>query len=143
MKCLVDANVALPLLLDSHVHRAAAEAWWDRQADDSVVFTLPVRMAVLRLLTNRALMGEGVLAPDAAWHALDSLLNDARAVVRNDAPVGIDSLWRAFVRDRAPTPNVWTDAWLAAFAEVERCELVTFDRGFKQFPLSHLRVLSA
>ena len=100
-------------------------------------------MAVLRLLTNRALMGTGVLEPVQAWQTLGELSNDARAVVRHDVPIGLDALWLTFVRSREPSPNLWTDAWLAAFAEAEGAEMVTFDQGFRSFPLSRLRLLIA
>ncbi len=141
MKCVVDANVLLPLLLEQHPHRPAAAAWWDQQADESVLFTLPVRMALLRLLTNRTLMGKGVLQPEEAWAAVAVLTGDARAEIRTEVPPGLDSFWHHFVRGRAPAPNLWTDAWLAAFAEAEGAEMVTFDREFGNFPLSHLRLL--
>lgn len=143
MKSIADVNVLLPLILEQHSHRAAASAWWNDQPDESVSFTLPVRMAVLRLLTNRALMGTGVLEPVQAWQTLGELSNDARAVVRHDVPIGLDALWLTFVRSREPSPNLWTDAWLAAFAEAEGAEMVTFDQGFRNFPLSRLRLLIA
>lgn len=133
MPSLVDANVILPLLLDGHPHRAVASAWWDKQPDESVIFTLPVRMAVLRLLSNTHVMGTGVLAPEDAWQALAELTSDARAVVRDHVPSGLDSLWLMAVRGRRPTPNLWTDAWLAAHAEAEALTLVTFDKGLKSF----------
>ena len=38
--------------------------------------------------------------------------------------------------------NVWTDAYLAAFATVADFELVTFDQGFLQFKNLRRTVLS-
>lgn len=142
MKSIADVNVILPLILDQHTHRKTAAAWWSKQPDASVGFTLPVRMAILRLLTNRTLMGSGVLDAGQAWQILGELTNDARAVVRHDLPAGLDALWLTFVRGRAPSPNLWTDAWLAAYAEADGAEMVTFDQGFRSFPLSHLRLLT-
>jgi len=141
MISVADANIILPLILAQHPHRSSAVKWWDLQLDQSVIFTLPVRMAILRLLTNRKLMQEGVLKPEDAWSILSELTNDVRAIVRNDFPAGLDYLWLSFVRGREPTPNLWTDAWLASFAEAEGCEMVTFDKGFRQFPLTNLRLL--
>jgi toxin-antitoxin system PIN domain toxin len=142
MKCIVDANVVLPLLLDGHPHRGAAEIWWNEQADENVLFTLPVRMAVLRLLSNTRVMGSGVLPPAQAWQALADLLSDIRSVSVDEQPAGLNDYWADFVRGRQPTPNVWTDAWLAAYAEAGALELVTFDRGFRSFKLAHLRLLT-
>lgn len=143
MNAVIDVNVALPLILEQHSQRAVASAWWAKQPDQSVVFTIPVRMAVLRLLTNRALMGGGVLKPEQAWSVMTALLADARSVVRNDAPAGLDLYWISMVRGRDPSPNLWIDAWLAAFAEAEGMQMVTFDRDFRKFSLSHLRLLNA
>lgn len=141
MKSVADVNVILPLILAQHPHRDVASAWWSDQADQSVVFTLPVRMAILRLLTNRKLMGDGVLKPEDAWMTVNELIADARAILRTDSPPGLDLLWLSFVRGRDSTPNLWTDAWLAAFAEAEGYEMTTFDRGFRQFNLSRLKLL--
>jgi toxin-antitoxin system PIN domain toxin len=141
--CVIDSNVVLPLLLEQHPHRAAAAAWWNDCEDLSVIFTLPVRMSVLRLLTNRTLMGDGILAPDKAWETLSALLTDARAATKDETPLGIDIIWLRLVRDREPSPNLWTDAWLAAYAEATGAEMVTLDRGFRSFNLKHLRLLSA
>jgi len=40
-----------------------------------------------------------------------------------------------------PTPNLWTDAWLAALAMSLDYEMTTFDRGFKSFRELNLRLL--
>lgn len=98
-------------------------------------------MAVLRLLTNRALMAKGVLSPESAWKFLRELTEDARAVCADEIPPGLDMLWLTFVRGREPSPNLWTDAWLAAYSEACGWEMVTFDRGFRQFNLSRLTLL--
>jgi len=42
---------------------------------------------------------------------------------------------------REPSPDLWTDAWLAALAEASDCEMVTFDRGFRSFSRLKLRLL--
>ena len=139
----VDLNVLLPLVPVQHPHRATAADGWDTCMDTSVVFTLPVRMGMLRLLTNRALMAEGVLSPDAAWQTLDALTQDSRAVIAREVPAGMEALWLRLVRERDPSPNLWTDAWLEAFAEVPGYAMVTFDRGFRTFNLSHLHLLGA
>ncbi len=141
MNSLIDVNVLIPLVLEQHPHRAEAADWWENQPDQSVVFTLPVRMALLRLLSNRKLMGDGVMSPEEAWRTLDTLTSDVRAVIRHDPPAGLDHLWLSLARGCAPTPNLWTDAWLAAFAEAEGLRMVTFDKGFRRFSLSRLELL--
>lgn len=143
MTSVIDLNVVLPLMLEQHPHRFAAEHWWEQCDEAAVLFTLPVRMGVLRLLTNRKVVGDGVLSPDSAWQTLNDILQDGRALVADDIPPGQSLLWRRFTAGRDPSPNLWTDAWLAAFAEATGSDLVTFDRGFRSFGLSNLTLLSA
>ena len=49
----------------------------------------------------------------------------------------------SLVTSRAPTPNLWTDAWLAALAMSFDYEMTTFDRGFKSFRGLKLRLLES
>ncbi|HMP98014.1 MAG TPA: PIN domain-containing protein [Kiritimatiellia bacterium] len=139
---VIDSNVVLPLILAQHPHRKTAAAWWEHCDDESVHFTLPARMSVLRLLTNRTLMRDGILTPEKAWDALSMLTSDARAVVGDQEPPGLNLIWLRLVRGREPTPNLWTDAWLAAYAETVGAEMVTFDKGFRSFAIPRLRVLT-
>jgi hypothetical protein len=141
MDALIDVNVVLPLLLRAHPHRGMAAAWWDSVEDGSVVFCLPVRMGVLRLLCNSRVMGESVLRPEDAWDALATLTSDARARWEVPSDPSLDAYWRDRVAGRHPTPNLWTDAWLAAYAERYDYEMVTFDRGFQRLMLTNLHLL--
>lgn len=45
------------------------------------------------------------------------------------------------VARREPSPDLWTDAWLAALAQAHGCEMVTFDGGFRSFAKLKLRLL--
>lgn len=53
MTCIADANVLFPLLVGGHAAHASAWHWWEQQPDGSVGLCLLMRLAVLRLLTNR------------------------------------------------------------------------------------------
>ncbi|CAN5713366.1 hypothetical protein BH11PSE8_BH11PSE8_04280 [soil metagenome] len=141
MRCIADANVLLPILMEGHAHRARALAWWDECADEEVGLCLPVRTAILRLLTNVRVMGTGVLRPVEAWDALEQLADDPRAILIDQAPAGHASAWRTNILRREPTPDLWTDAWLAALAQASDCEMVTFDKGFRSFAKLRLRLL--
>jgi predicted nucleic acid-binding protein len=46
------------------------------------------------------------------------------------------------VSSRVATPNLWTDAWLAALGMSLDWEIATFDRGFKSFRELKLRLLT-
>lgn len=141
MACVADVNVLLPLLTEGHRHHAPADAWWQRREDEEVGLSLPVRMGLLRLLTNSRVMGSGTLRPSQAWDAVQCLIDDPRVVIMDAVPAEHAKFWHDNVARRQPTPNLWTDAWLAALAQSNDCELVTFDRGFRSFPRLKLHLL--
>ena len=142
MRSIADANVLLPLLTEGHAHRVPATAWWDTCDDGDVGLCLPVRMALLRLLTNSRVMGSSILRPDQAWDVLDQLIDDPRIVVIDQAPQTHAQHWRANVEKRETCPDLWADAWLAALAQATDSEMTTFDRDFRSFPRLKLRLLS-
>lgn len=143
MRCIADVNVLLPVLAEGHGHRPAALAWWEAQMDGDVGLCLPVRMGLLRLLTNIRVMGASVQRPEAAWSVLEMLRADPRIVDCVTLPATHDALWRTHVSGREPSPNIWTDAWLASAAQSLNLELVTFDRGFLAFADLQLNLLAA
>lgn len=141
MRCIADANVLLPLITEGHAHQAPAANWWDSCDNGDVGVSLPVRMALLRLLSNTKVMGSSVLRPAAAWTAVQSLIDDPRIEVLDQVPAAHDKLWYDNVARREPSPDLWTDAWLAALAQAHDCEMVTFDRGFRSFSKLNLHLL--
>lgn len=143
MRCIADANVLFPLLSSDHPHHKVAAAWWEERAEGEVGLCLPVRMALLRLLTNRRVMGSSVQQPEAAWAAVEALASHASVAVVREAPASHHGHWRENIGGREPSPDLWTDAWLAALAQATGCELVTFDRGFRAFRQLRLRVLGS
>jgi toxin-antitoxin system PIN domain toxin len=142
MRFIADANVLLPLLTEGHAHRLPADAWWESCEDGGVGLCLPVRMALLRLLTNVRVMGSSILRPEQAWEVLCRLAEDPRIVPVDQPPPGHEERWRTNILGREPTPDLWTDAWLAALAQATDCEMATFDRGFRSFAKLKLRLLS-
>lgn len=143
MTCIADANVLFPLLVGGHSAHAAAWRWWEEQPDGSVGLCLLMRLAVLRLLSNRTTMHGSPVTPTAALGAWDQLARDPRTFAVEAEPVSHESRFVRLVSAREPTPNLWTDAWLAALALALDCELATFDRGFRSFDGLRLQLLSA
>jgi len=141
VRCIADANVLLPLITEGHAHQAPAADWWDSCDDGDVGVSLPVRMALLRLLSNTKVMGSSVLRPATAWTAVQSLIDDPRIEVVDQVPAARDKLWYNNVARREPSPDLWTNAWLAAPAQAHDCEMVTFDRGFRSFSKLNLHLL--
>jgi toxin-antitoxin system PIN domain toxin len=141
VRYIADANVLLPLLAAGHAHRAPALAWWNQCTDADVGLCLLVQMALLRLLTNAKVMGSNTLPPGRAWEVVDQLLGDPRILVIKETPQTHTKFWQANISRREASPNLWTDAWLAAMAQGMDCEIATFDRGFLSFPKLRLLLL--
>ena len=67
-----------------------------------------------------------------AWQALGQLESDPR-VAWAEEPKTITAKWQEFAVRRSPSPKLWMDAYLAAFAVTGGYQLVTADRAFLQF----------
>ena len=46
-------------------------------------------------------------------------------------PLELERRFRVLTRSRQSSPQLWADAYLAAFAEAAQVTLVTFDRAFR------------
>jgi uncharacterized protein len=132
VKFLADANVIFPLLLSHHQHRGAALEWFDSVDAGSVVLSRLTRLSVLRLLCTSEVMGPDVLQSKAAIEALEILETDERMVLFHESD-GLDGILKQLVVSRTVTTNLWTNAYLEAFARVAGLKLVSFDRGFAKF----------
>ncbi len=132
MRFLADINVVFPLLLSRHSQRAAALEWFDSTNTGEVVLCRLVRLGTLRLLCNSTVMGPDVLTPESAIAALEKLEADERISLVHE-PDDLDATLKSFASPCKTTPNLWSDAYLAAFAKVSGLKLVSFDRGFKRF----------
>ena len=94
MRCIADANALLPLLSADHPHHSTALAWWNEQGDGEEGLCLPVRMSLLRLLSNPKAMGTGVQRPEAAWSAVEALAEQPCVGVVDAVPSGHSGRWR-------------------------------------------------
>ena len=141
LPALVDVNVLLPLLLPQHAAHAAAAAWLGQQPAGTIRFALPVQLGVLRLLSQPRIMGSAALAPDVALHTWASLASALDMQELHAPQPGHANLLASLVAGRSATPNLWTDAWLAALASALGCEMVTFDQGFRSFQGLSLKAL--
>ncbi|MEZ5353854.1 MAG: TA system VapC family ribonuclease toxin [Bryobacteraceae bacterium] len=129
---LVDVNVWLALLAAHHEHRPRALAWFDSlQAGEAGLCRL-VQLSLVRLLSNAKVMGQNAIATRDALDVVDSLMEDERVVFWTE-PVGMMTLLPRLLRYTSPTPNLVTDAYLAAFAMAKQCPVTTIDAGFRQF----------
>jgi uncharacterized protein len=142
MKMLLpDVNVWLALTFDSHVHHPAAKTWFDALTDEVAAFCRITQQGFLRLATNSSVFGADALKMRDAWQAYDVLRGDS-CVSYTEEPIGIESIWRSHTESQSYSHKIWNDAYLAAFAEAGDFEIVTFDKGFAQYPRVSSVILS-
>ena len=141
MTHLVDINVVFALLVKNHVHHPVSWQWWERREDNSVGMCLLCRMGVLRLLTNNKAMNDNAISPEAALEAWDAFSADPRTLWVDVPKTSHEMYFRRYVEGRKSTPNLWTDAWLAALAESMTIGLTSFDSGFNKFQLKDFELL--
>jgi toxin-antitoxin system PIN domain toxin len=122
---LVDVGVWLAAIWGRHVHYPVASAWLNRQADD-LVFCRVTQMGLLRLLSNPAIMGNDSVDRSQAWRLFDELWSDER-VLWADEPAELDAVWRAISARDDKSHKLWTDDYLAAFAQASGLTLATLD----------------
>lgn len=126
----LDANVWLALLWNRHVHSEKAREWLERADDEKFFFCRFTQLTVLRLLTSEAVMGNDVRKMGQAWELWDKVGADDRVAFLAE-PEGMDPEFRRQSTLGGPSPKVWADAYLLAFAAVAGLRFVTFDKGLR------------
>ena len=126
---LPDVNVWLALASRRHIHSQTCSDWLDSlESGLSVAFCRVSQMGLLRLLTNEAVMRNDVLSSRDAWQAYRTILAYERIAFAPE-PFALEREWQKLTSQDQPTPKVWTDAYLAAFAQASGLRLVTLDRA--------------
>ena len=123
---LPDVNVWIALTFDGHVHHQAARRWLN-EIEETVAFCRITQMGLLRLVTNRKVMGEAVLTQAQAWSDYDQFQKDPRVIFLNE-PADLEDIWRGLTEQQNPKHS-WTDAYLLAFAKARDLAIVTFDQA--------------
>lgn len=130
---LLDVGAWLAAAWGRHVHHAAVARWFNRQ-QEGLVLCRVTQMSLLRLLTNPAVMGQDVISRNRAWMTVDRLRADSR-VEWADEPLHLEPVWRAFSARDDSSHKLWTDDYLAAFAQAADLTLATLDGGFgRRYP---------
>jgi len=135
---LLDVNVIVGVLrADSELH-AAARAWL-LGTTGSVVALPETLAAAVRVLTNDRIWAQ-VPTVDEATVAVNDLVDGAQISITGSSP-GAWSAFTAFVASGQLTHRDVPDALLAAQARSMDAELVTFDRGFRDYPGLRVQIL--
>lgn len=138
---LPDVNFWLALAFPSHVHNQAARTWFDDPAKNPTChFCRFTQTGFLRLANNPTAFPQDALTQDKVWTLFDGLVAHARVGFAVE-PAGVEAVWRQFANLPQFSPNLWADAYIAAFARVGGYEVVTFDRAFTQFPNVRVTIL--
>lgn len=138
---LPDINVWIGLAFKQHKHHASALKWFRSVGHGPCCFCRVTQMGFLRLSSNPQVMGKAAVNLTQAWDAFDQLFADPR-VGYVDEPANIEPIWRSLTQHQSYSPKVWSDAYLAAFAQVIGFEIVTFDQGFSQYSGVQVTILS-
>lgn len=137
---LLDVNVWLAIVWNDQVHHGRVVVWLAQQTSELVLCRV-TQMGVLRLLSNPATMGADVLTRAEAWHVIDGLREDDRVRWAHE-PANIEPAWRAISARPDNSHRLWTDDYLAAFAQAAGLTMVTLDRGFaRRYPSVNVETL--
>jgi toxin-antitoxin system PIN domain toxin len=138
---LPDINFWLALAFQAHQHHVSAKLWMQSAPHHSCCFCRITQMGFLRLATNpKALPGHSVSMKDA-WIAYERILIDERVAFAHE-PAEIETTWRSLTEQESISQNVWTDAYLAAFAKAAGFDLISFDKGFAKYTGLQTTILS-
>ena len=137
---LLDVGVWLAAIWGRHAHHPTTADWFGRQTCD-LVFCRVTQMSLLRLLSNPAIMADDAVDRSQAWRTFDQLWADER-VLWADEPDELDAVWRAISARDDKSHKLWTDDYLAGFAQAGHLTLVTLERGFaRRYPSVHVEAL--
>lgn len=138
---LVDVGVWLAAIWGRHAQHRVAKQWFDAQSGDLILCRV-TQMSLLRLISNPAIMGEDAVTRREAWRIMDELWSDNR-VLWADEPDGLDGVFRAISARNDTSHKLWTDDYLAAFAQASEASLVTLDtRMADRYPSARIHQLT-
>ena len=135
-------NVLLALLVKKHEHHKYAAAWFGALEPGEAALCRVVQLAVIRLLSNKSVMSDGVISPAEAWQMTADLCEDERVILATE-PAELEPVLKSLLATAKGSSAVFVDAYLAAFAIASSMRLTTLDRGFQQFAGLDLELLAS
>lgn len=108
---------------------------------DGLVLCRVTQMSLLRLLTNPAVMRGDAVTRSQAWGVVDAIRGDDRTRWA-DEPAHLEPVWRALSAQADNSHKLWTDDYLAAFAQAAGYTLATLDRTVeRRYPSVQVNLL--
>jgi toxin-antitoxin system PIN domain toxin len=133
MRHLCDANIWVSLTLQQHEFRPQCLAWYKGLgASDTLAFCRSTQQSFLRLMTKKSVCQDEVRTNREALEGY-KLLRESSRIEWLEEPYGLEALWSKYASLNSVSPNIWMDAYLAAFAVLSNARLVTFDKGFRVY----------
>ncbi len=129
MTQLLDINVWVAAASHGHQHHRAASTWISSQ-EATLAFCRITQMGLLRHLSNPAVMRHDIVTRRGAWRVFEAFMADARVRILSE-PEGLEARWMKFSARNDQSHQLWTDDYLAAFAETVGARLVTFDAAIE------------
>ena len=126
---LVDVGVWLAAIWGRHARHRISSTWFDEQSDDLILCRV-TQMSVLRLISNPAIMGQDAVTRSEAWLILDRVWSDSR-VLWAEEPDQMEAVFRAISARNEHSHKLWTDDYLAAFAQASGASFATLDTKLK------------
>lgn len=124
-----DVNVWIALQHQRHQNHQSAVAWFrSLNNNENLVFCRHTQIGMFRLLTTEAVMGGETLNQRQCWKIYSHWITGGRAFLHSE-PADIDEAFKSLTSAETPSPKVWADAYLAAFAATADLTLVTFDKS--------------
>jgi uncharacterized protein len=130
---LPDINIWLALTDEDHQHHARARQYWDSEGAPRLAFCRITMLGLLRLATNAKVMHNRPFTPPEAWKIYRDFIALPEIIFLPE-PTDLEAQFAACSETATFRTHRWTDAYLAAFAHVVGCRLVSFDADFHTFP---------
>ena len=125
---LPDINVWVALHHEAHRHHASATQWFHSISErEALVFCRHTQVGMFRLLSTDAVMYGAPLTQRQCWKIYMQWIEARRAILQAE-PAGIDTVFQRLTSVETPSPRLWANAYLAAFARTAGLTLVTLDR---------------
>lgn len=133
---LYDASAWVAAVFPNHPAHARAQSVLEQATpEEPAAFCRATQISFVRLMTTPALLrqyGALHMTNQSALEVLERLCS-RREITEVDEPSGTFDLWRRMAALNSPSPKVWMDAYLAAFAIGGGWSLVTLDKNFKNY----------
>ena len=129
---LPDVNVWLALLNAQHPHHKAAKQYWEQLAAQRIAFCRVTMLGLLRLSTNKSVMGGTPYTTAQAWQAYQTVTHLPEVFFVAE-PLGVEAAMQKYTTTAQFRQVDWTDAYLAGFAQLAGLRMVSFDKGFVRY----------